>query len=177
MGPSGILRRMSARFCSQCGTGLATEEIEGRPRGRCPECGIVAYENPVPAAAVAILDGRRILLCRRSIEPYKGQWGLPAGYQEVDETIETAAVREVREETGLVVRLTGLVDVFTTPDDPRKPSILVVYEAEAVDGELCPGDDVDEVAYVSLDKLPEDIAFVNNRIVLERLRTGEERAW
>lgn len=116
-------------------------------------------------------------MCRRTIEPFAGLWGLPAGYQEVDETIETAAVREVREETGLIVRLTGLVDVLTTPDDPRKPSLLVVFDAEHVDGELEPGDECSEVAWMSLDDLPHDIGFANNRAVLERLRTGETRRW
>lgn len=143
----------------------------------CPACGQVAWENPVPAAAVAVRRGREVLLCRRTIEPYRGQWELPAGYQEVDETIETTAVREVREETGLVVRLTGLVDVITTPDDPRKPSLLVVFEAEEMDGELRPGEDCDEVAFVPLDELPREIAFCNNRLILDRLRKGLQRTW
>ncbi len=131
----------------------------------------------MPAAAVVVRRDREVLLCRRSIEPYAGLWALPAGYQEVDETIETAAVREVREETGLIVQLTGLVDVFTTPDDPRKPSLLVVYDGVEMDGELEPGDECSEVAWMSLDALPRDIAFANNRTVLERLRTGESREW
>ena len=168
---------MRARFCVLCGTRLEACELEGRPRQVCPRCGHVAYENPVPAAAVVVQRGRDVLLCRRNIEPYQGHWGLPAGYQEVDETIETTAVREVREETGLVVRLTGLVDVLTTPDDPRKPSILVVYAAQEVAGELEPGSDCSEVAWVSLDALPRDLAFANNRLVLQRLRTGKERPW
>jgi ADP-ribose pyrophosphatase YjhB (NUDIX family) len=171
---------MPPRFCIACGTELATRELEGRPRQICPACDHVAYENPVPAAAVVVRrgsGGREVLLVRRTIEPYAGQWGLPAGYQEVDETIETAAVREVREETGLMVKLTGLIDVFTTPDDPRKPSILVVYEAEEVDGELEPGDECSEVAFVSLDELPEELAFANNRVVLRRLRDGVTREW
>jgi len=137
----------------------------------------VSWQNPVPAAAVVVRREREVLLCRRTIEPFAGHWTLPAGYQEVDESIESTAVREVREETGLVVRLTGLIDVFTTPDDPRKPSILVVYEAEEADGELEPGEECSEVAWMSLDALPRDIGFANNRIVLERLRKGETRTW
>jgi len=160
-----------------CGSALARAPIEGRERSVCRACGHVHWENPVPAAAVAVLDGSQILLCRRAIEPYRGHWGLPAGYQEVDETCENAAVREVREETGLIVKLTGLIDVLTTPDDPRKASILVVYAGEAVDGELQPGSDVDEVAWVSLHELPDELAFHNNRLLLERLRKGEVRRW
>lgn len=160
-----------------CGSLLGSRFIEGRERSVCRACGSVHWENPVPAAAVAILDGRQILLCRRGIQPYRGQWGLPAGFQEVDETVENAAVREVREETGLIVRLDGLLDVLTTPDDFRKQSILIVYTGVAVDGELCPGDDVTEVAWYDLEALPEDLAFHNNRLVLDRLRRGETRKW
>ena len=160
-----------------CGSALTQAPIEGRDRAICRACRRVHWENPVPAAAVAVLDGSRILLCRRAIQPYRGQWGLPAGYQEVDETCENAAVREVREETGLIVRLTGLLDVLTTPDDPRKASILVVYSGEAVDGELEPGSDVDEAAWYSLNELPSELAFHNNRVLLERLRKGEVRRW
>ncbi len=168
---------MQPRFCTACGVRLGEREIEGRLRRACPECGLVAYENPVPAAAVAVRRGRNVLLCRRAIEPFAGHWTLPAGYQEVDETIETTAVREVREETGLVVKLTGLLDVLTTTDDPRKAAILVVYEAQEVDGDLLPGSDAREVAFHSLDHLPEDLGFGNHRLVLERLRKGVPRSW
>jgi ADP-ribose pyrophosphatase YjhB (NUDIX family) len=143
----------------------------------CSACDRISYENPVPAAATAVLRPGEVLLCRRGIEPFLGSWTLPAGYQEVDDTIETTAIREVREETGLVVRLTGLLDVMTTTDDPRKAAILVVYEAEEVDGELQPGDDADDVAFHPIDDLPEDVGFINHRRILQRLRTGESRPW
>jgi ADP-ribose pyrophosphatase YjhB (NUDIX family) len=168
---------MPPRFCANCGTSLVPRELDGRTRQACPACRHVAYENPVPAAAVAVRRGRQVLLCRRRIEPYRGSWTLPAGYQEVDESIETTAVREVREETGLVVRLTGLLDVMTTTDDPRKPAILVVYEAEEVDGDLLPGSDANEVGFHALDDLPEPVGFVNHRRILERLRREEVRTW
>jgi ADP-ribose pyrophosphatase YjhB (NUDIX family) len=168
---------MFPRFCIACGTRLVAREIDGRARQTCPGCGHVAYENPVPAAAVAVTRDRQVLLCRRNIDPYRGSWTLPAGYQEVDETIESTAVREVREETGLIVRLTGLLDVLTTDDDPRKAAILVVYAAEEVDGELLPGSDAQEVAFHALDDLPGDVGFYNHRLVLERLRTGGQRTW
>ena len=168
---------MPPKFCSECGARLVARSVEGRERQVCSGCGRIAYENPVPAAATVVRRGREVLLCRRAIEPFLGEWGLPAGYQEVDESIETTAVREVREETGLVVRLTSLLDVLTTTDDPRKPAVLVVYEAEETDGELQPGSDADEVGFHPLDKLPSQLSFRNHRIVLERLRTGIPRRW
>lgn len=151
--------------------------VEGRPRQACPACARVAWENPVPAAGVIIRHEREVVLCRRGIEPFRGSWGIPAGYQEVDETIETTAVREAREETGLIVRLTGLLDVLTTLDDPRKTSLIVLYSGEAVDGELQPGDDAEEAAWHSLDELPDDLGFANDRRVLERLRDRSPRVY
>jgi ADP-ribose pyrophosphatase YjhB (NUDIX family) len=168
---------MPPRFCSECGARLVARDVDGRPRQHCESCDRIVYENPVPAAAVAVRRGRAVLLCRRAIEPFRGSWTLPAGYQEIDETIETTAVREVREETGLVVRLTGLLDVLTTTDDPRKPAILVVYEAEEVEGELLPGSDANEVAFHPLDALPQPVGFSNHRRILERLSHGVTRRW
>jgi len=150
---------------------------DGRERKVCSACAEVAWENPVPAAAVAVRRGGEVLLCRRAIEPYLGTWTLPAGYQEVDETIETTAVREVREETGLVVQLTDLLDVLSTDDDPRKPSLLVVFEAEEVDGELAPDSDASEVAFHPLAALPREVGFRNHRLILERLAKGGKRRW
>jgi 8-oxo-dGTP diphosphatase len=168
---------MRPRHCIACGDLLQPREVEGRQRLACPACGRVAYENPVPAAAVVVRRKDEVLLVRRAIEPRRGRWGLPAGFQEIDETPETAAVRECREETGLVVRLTGLLDVLATHDDPRKTGILVIYTGQEVDGELVPGDDCDEVAFHPLDRLPDDLAFRNDRVILDRLRRGEERPW
>lgn len=150
-------------------------ERSGRARRVCGACERVAYENPVPAAAALVTRGRQVLLCRRAIEPYRDRWCLPAGFQEIDETIETAAVREVREETGLLVRVTGLHDVLTVDDDPRKAGLLVVFRAEEVGGELEPGPECREVAFFPLGALPEDVAFRNHRAVLEDLRRGRGR--
>lgn len=169
--------RFRSRFCSWCGVALESRQVEGRARSVCPGCDRVAYDNPVPAAAVVVRRTGQVLLGRRNIDPYLGSWTLPAGYQEVDESIQATAVREVREETGLIVRLTGLLDALSTQDDPRKPSLLIVFEGEEVEGELEPGSDCDEVAFFDLDGLPRDIGFRNHRIVLERIRSGEEREW
>lgn len=170
---------MQARFCAQCGAALEPRPIDGRERACCPAsgCGQVAWENPVPACAVVVRRPGQVLLCRRSIEPRRGAWGLPAGYMEVDESPETTAVREVREETGLLVQVTDLVDVLQTLDDPRKPSLLVVYEAREAGGELLPGDECDELGFFRFDELPEPLAFRNDRLILERLAKGVLARW
>ena len=66
------------------------------------------YQNPACAAAGAVVDGDgRVLLIRRRIAPFRGDWALPAGYQEIDEDPRETALREVREETGICDRSRG----------------------------------------------------------------------
>ena len=88
-----------AKHCPLCGAALVLAEVGGRERPSCSACSFVLYRNPASAAAGAVLDGGgRVLLVRRGIEPFRGDWALPAGYQEVDETPEQTAVREVHED-------------------------------------------------------------------------------
>jgi len=134
-------------------------------------------ETPRPEAAVVVRRDREVLLVRRAAGPFAGRWGLPARYQELDEAIETTAVREVREATGLVVRLRGILDVVMDTDDPREPATQIVYTGEETDGELVPGPDCAEVGFFTLGDLPEGATRASHLRLLERLKTGLERTW
>ncbi len=159
-----------AAFCIVCGAPLHRREAYGRPRKCCTRCDYVQFRSPACAAGVVVARGREVLLIRRGIEPYRGAWGIPAGFQDYDEEPEAAAVREVREETGLEVRLHRLLAVCYTRDDPRNRVNVAIYLGEAVAGELAAADDAVAACYFSLDALPEPIAFDNNRAVLRELR-------
>lgn len=162
-----------AKHCPLCGTTLQRVEVEAVPRSRCGSCGFVLYLNPASAAAGVVLDGRdRVLLVRRSIEPFRGYWALPAGYQEIDEPPEATAVREVREEAGIEVRVVRLLDLLFVPDDPRKPANVAVYLCAAEGGVLRAGTDASAADWFPLDDLPADIGFDNNRRILSRLASG-----
>ncbi|QCI80276.1 NUDIX domain-containing protein [Hankyongella ginsenosidimutans] len=94
--------------------------------------------SPVPAAGVIVLSGRHVLLIRRGTPPNLGAWSLPGGRIQPGETVRAAALREVREETGLAVRLRGLVDVVDLighgPDGTLAYHYLVAdFWAEAAD--------------------------------------------
>lgn len=165
-----------AKFCPVCGTTLSTQQVGGRSRKRCGDCGIVLYRNPASAAAAVILDeARRVLLIRRGIEPFLGCWALPAGYQEIDEDPRQTAEREAREETGLEIEAGALIDLIHIPDDPRKPANLAVYLCRVLGGQLCPGDDAREAEWFALDDLPEDIGFDNRERILQPLLEHPER--
>lgn len=130
-----------------------------------------------PALTVDVIipdpeDGKRIVLIRRSNEPFAGSWALPGGFVEVGESVERAAVREVKEETGLGVELVRLVGVYSRPDrDPRGHNVSVAYLARWVSGELAADTDASEAAL--LDPHSVSLAFDHAGIVREALG-GEE---
>ena len=160
-----------AKHCPLCAAELERGRVEGRERTRCARCSFVLFENPASAAAAVVLDHRRhVLLVRRAIEPYRGQWALPAGYQEIDETLEGAAVREVREETGVEIEVVALLDLFFVPEDLRKPANVAVYLCRPVGGALLAGEDALEAAWFDLEALPADLGFENGPRILDRLR-------
>jgi ADP-ribose pyrophosphatase YjhB (NUDIX family) len=116
------------------------------------------------------MRGDRVLLARRAHEPRLGSWGIPAGFMEYGEHPESTAVREAREETGLIVRLKGLFGVYAGRDDPRTRAVLILYLATIVGGRLRAGDDASAVGYFALDRLPRPIAFRAHREALRDLR-------
>ncbi len=137
------------RHCTYCGGALLDRTIEGRTRRAC-------------------LDAK-VLLIKRSIEPFRGHWTLPAGYLEIDEEPWEAARRETREETGLEIEQVELLGVLTNRDDHRRNGIVVAYLARPVGGELAAGDDAEDARFFEMSALPPDLGFLNNRRLLETL--------
>jgi len=117
----------------------------------------------------------KVLLAKRAHEPRRGSWGIPAGFMEYGEHPERTAVREAKEETGLVVRLAGLFGVYAGRDDPRTRAVLILYRAKIAGGRLKAGDDASDVGFFALDRLPRPIAFRAHREALRDLRRMERR--
>ncbi|MBS1624674.1 MAG: NUDIX hydrolase [Bacteroidetes bacterium] len=113
---------------------------------------------------IRLADGS-IVLAKRKSEPYKGEWGLPGGKMEGDETIEQAAIREAKEETGLTIALDQLIGVYSDPGrDPRGRYVSVAYLAHPVSGVMEAGSDAEDLV---LTREPENfnLAFDHEKIV------------
>ena len=159
------------RFCPRCAALLEMRDVEGSARPVCSQCDRVVYHDPKVTAATVVERGGKVLMVRRAMEPGLGLWSLPAGYVDRGEVVERAAEREVLEETGLRVSVTGLVGVFSEPDHPV---ILVTYDSEIVGGDPEPGSEIMELDFFSLDGLP-PLAFQRDRQILQswrKLRDG-----
>jgi len=124
--------------------------------------------NPLPTADVIIEVGDRIVLVRRKYPP--AGWAIPGGFVEVGETVESAAVREALEETGLPVTLTALLGVYSDPArDPRHHTISTAYVGRA-EGSPSGGDDAAEARLFAEEDLPSPIAFDHAAILADYFR-------
>lgn len=159
------MSRRGFQFCPYCATPLRMAFLFGAERPECPACGWIYFEDPKVAAAVLVEQAGRVLLTRRVNEPHRGEWSLPAGFINAHEDPERAAERECLEETGLLVRVTELLQLIPGQEHERGADILILYRAEILGGELLAGDDADEVGFFSREALP-PLAFRATRIAL-----------
>ncbi len=130
------------------------------------------YEYPRPAISVDIVvvrrmaDGLEVVLIRRDRPPFEGCWALPGGFMDIDETVEAAAARELREETGLIAPKLKLIGPFSAVDrDPRGRVVSIAF-VTVIDPLQVPraGDDAAEVQWFKVGELP-PLAFDHDRIL------------
>ncbi|NPA49363.1 MAG: NUDIX hydrolase [Thermodesulfobacteria bacterium] len=142
-----------------------------RKKRLCPQCGaeIETYRNPFPTVDIIIEVGERIVLIERKNPPHG--WALPGGFVDYGESLEEAAVREAREETGLEVRLKCQFYTYSEPNrDPRFHTITTVYVAEA-DGEPKGQDDALRARLFRPEEIPaEKLVFDHGRILADYLK-------
>lgn len=109
----------------------------------------------------------QVLLIKRGRPPFEGKWAIPGGFVEYDEELDTAAKRELEEETGIKdVEPIQLYTTGTPGRDPRGRTVSIVYYAfvDADRVELCAGDDAKEAQWFDMDELPE-LAFDHAKIL------------
>jgi 8-oxo-dGTP diphosphatase len=129
--------------------------------------------TPVPAVGVVCLRGDSVLLIRRGTPPRQGEWSLPGGRIEPGERAVDAALRELREETGVEAEITGLIDVVDGlfPEAGRH-YVLIDYAARWVSGEPVAGDDALEARFVALDEVESLIEWSETRRIIRLAAAG-----
>jgi 8-oxo-dGTP diphosphatase len=120
--------------------------------------------TPLLTVDTVIIHIGKIVLIRRNNPPFQGHFALPGGFVEVGETVEAAAIREAKEETGLDVRLLKLLGVYSDPSrDPRGHTVSVCFLAEG-SGNLQAGSDAKDTGLFGIEEIPE-LAFDHNKII------------
>lgn len=122
-------------------------------------------------ADAVVFRGNRVLLVRRRNPPDRGSLALPGGFVEGHESAETAALRELAEETGLAGHIVGLVGLYSRPGrDPRGPTATAVFLIEAGGGRLRAGDDAASARFVPIGRATrEKLAFDHNEVLADAL--------
>jgi 8-oxo-dGTP diphosphatase len=130
-------------------------------------------ERPIVGVGAVIIQDSKVVLIRRRYEPLAGQWSLPGGTLELGETLESGTAREMLEETGLVVTVGPVIEVFDRImfDATRRVRyhfVLVDYLCWPMSGELRAGSDVDDAALVAPDDLARFQLTTKATAVIER---------
>jgi 8-oxo-dGTP diphosphatase len=128
------------------------------------------FKSPKLTTDGAILKDGKILLIKRKNDPFKGKWALPGGFVEYGEKVEDAAIREIKEETGLITKIKDIVGIYSDPNrDPRGHTVAIVFLLDITNGKLKAEDDADDVKFFNLNKLP-DLSFDHGMIIQDILR-------
>ncbi|MBI5733815.1 MAG: NUDIX hydrolase [Candidatus Kerfeldbacteria bacterium] len=161
---------MKYNYCPKCGQGLQKVilGVNKVPRLKCAACGFIFYQNSKPTASALIVKGDKVLLGKRSIEPYKNYWDILGGFLELGESPAAGARREIKEETGLEIELVDLLGIFMDEYGPGgDPTLNICYLAKITAGEPKPADDVDELRWFTASDLPKNLAFKNSREIID----------
>lgn len=141
-------------FCPICAHPLVEREEGGRFRPACDNCGYIHFVNPVPGVGIVIEMDGGVVLIQRGHPPHTGEWALPSGYVEADESAEEAAIREAEEETGLKIEIIEMVAINSFPEGPPVSGIMIFYRARPLAGTLKAGDDAANVRIFQPDEIP-----------------------
>ena len=159
------------RFCPSCAAALETKEVFGHDRPVCPDCGRITFYDPKVAVICVVPRDGRVLMIRRGTDLGYGLWGLPGGFVDRGEVVESAATREVCEETGLEIEVGDLLGLFS---DSGNPVIVVAYAGRETGGTLEAGPEALEVGFFDVDQLPE-LAFPRDQVLLAMWRDDKSK--
>ncbi len=153
---------MGIKFCASCGAEIAWGVPPGdhAERFHCTACGHVEYCNPIPLVLCLLHTRDKVLMIRRAIPPYVDSWAPPGGFIDQGESIDDAAVREIREEVGVNIDPESLIP-YSIVSIPSINQICFICRAE-VETEFEPelGYEVSEAAWYDKASMPFDDYFL-----------------
>ena len=160
-------------FCPKCGGALEKRYVNAEMSNRqvCQDCGSILYRNSKPCLGVVALKGDRVLLVKRAIEPFKGCWDIPGGFLEEGEHPAHGAVRELQEETGLIIDPVEVLGIYMDVYGAEEESTLnICYVARVIGGEPRMGSDAIDMNWFPILSLPRDSAFACTKEALDLLK-------
>jgi ADP-ribose pyrophosphatase YjhB (NUDIX family) len=166
-------------YCSVCGHKLEMKicENDGKERPCCPDCSFVQYHNPKPTVKAAIFKEGKLLMVRRAEEPHIGGWDLPGGYLEWDEHPEEGCVREVEEETSVIVKIDRLIEVYHrvwNPDNKDSSILNLLYLCEWIEGDpSVESPEIDGAVWADTQALPGWVAYGHYDEMMKKLSLSE----
>lgn len=161
------------KYCPLCGKRLRPEQVDQKTRPLCPKCGFVYYRNPYPTVSILVASDNKVLLGKRLGDPGKGKWALPSGYIEFEDDFLTAAVREVREETGLEIEIISILNVQSAFLPPEYHFLGIYLLAEVTGGSLNPGDDLEDADWFSASETLPSMAFPPDEQLVQLYFAGD----
>ena len=147
-------------------------------RQECGSCGFVLYHNSSPCVGAIPRDEHgSVLLGRRGVEPYLGDWNTVGGFLQYGEDPLGGLKREVMEELGVPCEVEEFITMAADTYGTDGPALMTAYFTVRLRSEtIRPQDDVTELRWFSLESLPENIAFESDRRALRILSQGTKRS-
>ncbi|MFL2763975.1 MAG: NUDIX hydrolase [Dehalococcoidia bacterium] len=138
------------KYCYQCGKSLSLKNIDNNYIPYCEKCEKLFYSDPKLVVVVLVEHNNKLVLIKRSFEPAMGRWCFPSGYVNKGEKVEKAAIREVKEETGLDIIIKEFIGLYSSDDNPV---IIAAFSAKSIGGKLYSGFETDAVDLIEIDSL------------------------
>ena len=138
------------KYCYQCSKSLSLKNIDNNYIPYCEKCEKLFYSDPKLVVVVLVEHNNKLVLIKRSFEPAMGRWCFPSGYVNKGEKVEKAAIREVKEETGLDIIIKEFIGLYSSDDNPV---IIAAFSAKSIGGKLYSGFETDAVDLIEIDSL------------------------
>ncbi len=146
------------KFCPYCGS----KSIKHLEYFECESCRKKVFMNSLPSVSAFLIRNGKYALCKRAIEPQKGKYDFIGGFVKSGEKPEQGLHREIKEETGLKVKIISLLGIYFDKYEYQGDILDIinfVYITEIVSGNITPKDDAAAIDWFNFDKIPDNLGF------------------